>query len=128
MPNELTQQGDSFDSTRLPQVNQPQQTRRRPAQQEDILIKAISNPASFMDELGLSDEQAKNLRCLVTGGGAALGVKYLGEAFGEPVAGALGALLGGYVSKKVIKRGGVKRKKNINLLDEETEERPGGII
>ena len=120
--------GDSFDTgSNYPSVQGqrlPAQSPRRAPQQEDILIKALSNPSGFVEELGLSDEQAQNLRALVTGGGAALGVKYLGNAFGEPIAGALGALLGGYVSKKVVKKGGVRRRRNV--LDE--EERPGGIL
>jgi hypothetical protein len=114
--NSLVTRGDSFDVGQAqPQSNpnqgQPAQVIRRGGGQEDILIQALSNPSAFVDEMGLTDEQATNLRALVTGGGAALGAKYLSNAFGEPIAGALGALLGGYISKKVVKKA-VRRRKN----------------
>lgn len=105
--------GDSFDVSE-PQVGQTQQiqvpiTVTRSGNQQDILINALSNPSDFINGLGLTDAQAKNLIALMTGGGAALSVKYLGDAFGEEIAGALGALLGAYGAKKVVKRGRAKK-------------------
>jgi len=112
---------DSFDigTPEIPQSGQGQGQMSQPLR-EDILIKAISNPDEVINSLGLNDEQCKNLQALITGGGAALGVKYLSNAFGIEIGGALGAILGGYVSRKIVK----KSKKSTNRYFNITE----GII
>lgn len=111
METSITRRGDSFDIAPSNQQGQQQGQQDNSGQQvqrqqsgEDILIKAISNPKDLVDSFGLSDEQVTNVRALVTGGGAALLTKYLGSALSEPVAGALGGLLGGWVSTKLVKR------------------------
>lgn len=102
----VVRRNDSFDvEPTQPGQGQTQQIPVRQNSSQDVLIQAMSNPTEFIESMGLSDQQAQNLRALLTGGGAALATKYLGDALSEPVAGALGAILGGIVSQKVVKKG-----------------------
>jgi hypothetical protein len=102
---QIIRRGDSFDSAISPsQGQQVQNVPVNPAGGEDILVQIMSNPEGFVNALGMTEEQAKNLRALLAGGATALSVKYLGDALSEPIAGAIGGLLGGYLSSKVVKK------------------------
>ena len=69
-----------------------------------ILQKLAQNPSAIKSILSLSEEQAVNVRALLAGGGAALGSKYLGNAIGDELAAAIGAIGGAYLAKHIIGR------------------------
>lgn len=120
---QIIRRGDSFDSAISP--SQGQQTQNipvNPAGGEDILVQIMSNPEGFVNALGMTEEQAKNLRALLAGGATALSVKYLGDALSEPIAGAIGGLLGGYLSAKVVKK---KKKEVVYNYGNRQLDRPG---
>ncbi len=97
MGNEIVKRGDSFDIGEPGQHNVGKQS-------EDILMSIVSNPSAFVETLGLTEAQAKNLASVITGSGSAFGYKYLSDAFGPEIAGAIGGFVGGYVAKKVVRK------------------------
>jgi len=91
---EVVKRGDSFD---IGEVGQGQQ---------EIISAVIQNPEKLAELLNLTEEQANNIRSLITGAGAGLSSKFLATALGEEIAGALGGFIGGFVAKRVIGRKG----------------------
>ena len=90
--HELVRRGDSFDIGEITES----------PQEQDIFIKVMQNPQQLANMLGLDEKQAENLRAAITGAGAGLSSKFLANAFGDEIAGAVGGFLGGYIAKRVI--------------------------
>jgi hypothetical protein len=96
---EVVRRPDSFDTghSSVESIQQNDRSATRP----NGIASILSNPAAI-GSLGLTTKQAKNVRSLVTGAGAGLAHKYLSEAIGDELSGAVGAFLGAYLSKKVL--------------------------
>ena len=91
----VQRRGDSFDIGQMtPQTQQPTQPE---------LIRILQNPNQLVNTLGLTPEQAENVRAIVTGAGAGVASKYLSQLIGERMAGAVGGFLGGFLSEKLLK-------------------------
>ena len=75
-------------------------------QSNSQLLDIIQNPNALAERFNLSQEQAGNVKSLITGASAGLAHKYLSGLFGDEIAGAIGGYLGGYISRRLIgKRG-----------------------
>jgi len=93
----VQRRGDSFDiGEYLPQnvPNVPQ----------DDVFRIIQNPEQLQDLLNINEEQAANIRAVITGAGAGLAHKYLSKPFGDAVAGGLGGLIGGIIASKLLRK------------------------
>ena len=85
---EVIQRGDSFD------IGTEQ------AFSTDI-AELIQNPSQLANMLNLTDKQASNLKSLLVGAGAGGIHKLLSQQLGDEVAGALGGLISGYISRRI---------------------------
>ena len=71
-------------------------------QERDMIVRIMQNPRQLADMLNLDEKQADNLRAAITGAGAGLSSKFLANAFGDEIAGAVGGFLGGYIARRII--------------------------
>ena len=78
------------------------QTAPSQSQQQQPLAKILSNPGSIQQMFNLDETQAMNVASLLTGAGAGLTRKYLTQALGPEIAGAIGGFLGGYLSRRLV--------------------------
>ena len=65
------------------------------------LLRLLEKPEQIRDSFNLNEEQAVNVRAIITGAGTGLSVKYLSKSIGTELSGVLGALLSAYISRKV---------------------------
>ena len=68
---------------------------------QDDIIKIIQNPSQLANMLNLTEKQAANIRSLLVGAGTGGIHKLLSQQLGDEVAGAIGGLISGYVSRKI---------------------------
>ena len=66
------------------------------------IVNLFRNPHGIMNELSISERQAKNLRSLVVGGGTGTIHKYLSGQIGDIPASLIGSLLSSWIAKKII--------------------------
>lgn len=92
--------GDSFDGMGSP-GSAVEQYRGAP---DSFISQFLTNPREIVDSLGLTPRQAKNVKSIITGGGAGTSYKYLSKYIGGELAGALGGFLGAYISHKLMGR------------------------
>ena len=75
---------------------------------EDDTIKAIRviarNPQKVAKLFSLNPEQTRNVKSIIGASGAGASIKYLGEALGDELAGAVGGFLSGYIARKLFGR------------------------
>ena len=95
----VSRRGDSFD------IGQHDSQAMVP---HDQVIRILQNPGQLAGLLNLTEEQAENIKGLITGAGAGLSSKYLANTFGDEIAGMIGGFIGGYVSRRVL---GKKKRK-----------------
>ena len=65
------------------------------------IIEILQNPKQLASMLNLTDKQALNVRSLVVGAGTGGIHRLLSQQLGDEVAGAIGGLLSGYLSRKI---------------------------
>ena len=65
------------------------------------LESIMRNPRQLKSMFNLNEEQAVNVKSLVVGSGTAAAVKYLSNAIGTELSGAIGGFLSGYIAKKM---------------------------
>ena len=86
-----------------PDPDEPQPTAiQRPPTPREIAADAITNPQRLQEKFELSDRQALNVASTINGVVCAASRKYLTKPFGGEIAGTIGGLLGGIISKKVV--------------------------
>ena len=65
------------------------------------LMRLMENPSALGQQLNLSEEQALNVRSLISGMGSAAAVKYLSAHFGTELSAAFGGFAAAFISKKL---------------------------
>jgi hypothetical protein len=92
----LPARGDSFDIGKFRQVGVTD------PQEQNQLGQIMQNPSQLAQAWGLNDEQVKNLRSIIVGGGAGLIHKILAPYIGDELAGGAGGALGAFLAKKLL--------------------------
>ncbi len=87
----VKRRGDSFDIGSLTEA----------PQEQDMIVRIMQNPKQLSELLNISEEQAVNIKAVITGAGAGLSSKYLSKHFGDAVAGAFGGFVGGLIAQKL---------------------------
>ena len=99
LQNYSTQRGDSFDiGTEDPAAGVQPVTTSNPSNALGML-----NTKELSHTLGVSEDQAENLRALIVGGGTGAIYKLLSKKIGDQPAAVAGALLSGWLVKKYFK-------------------------
>ena len=73
-----------------------------PSSPNTAILQLVQNPGMLREIFQLNPQQAENVQALLAGSGTALAVKLFSQHIGVELAGALGGLLGGYASRKVL--------------------------
>ncbi len=94
----IPQRGDSFD------LGSPGGAQSSGSGLSSMLSGFLSNPGALTNALGMTPEQAENVRGVLTAAGALAAHKMLAKYLGGTVAGAIGGGLAGFAADKVIKR------------------------
>ena len=68
------------------------------------LMELAQNPSALGEQLNLSPQQAQNVKALIAAAGSGAGVKWLGKAFGDELAAAMGGAAAAFLAKKVFGR------------------------
>ena len=92
---ELQRRGDSFD------IGEVGETSITDGRAPDIM-SLIQNPQALISSFDLNQEQAQNVKSLITATGTGLGHKWLSKHIGDELAGALCGFASGYIAKKLI--------------------------
>ena len=69
--------------------------------ESDKLIEIMQNPGQLANMLNLTEKQAANVRSLVVGAGAGGIHRLLSQQLGDEVAGMIGGLISGYISRRI---------------------------
>jgi len=73
-----------------------------PGTASSAILQLAQNPGALRDLFQLNDQQASNVQALLTGSGAALAVKLFSKHLGVELSGAIGGLLGGHISRRIM--------------------------
>lgn len=85
--------GDDFDLSPFRPSEQPEQLN---------LNEIAQNPLQLIESLDLDAKQTKNVKSIITGGGAGLIHQWLSPHIGDELAGGVGGFLAAYLAKRVI--------------------------
>lgn len=90
-------------SERIAQLEDELERYKAGGEPSKMLMEIVKNPGKLQQQFNLTEKQATNVVALITGSGAALSSKYLSQALGNEIAGAIGGFLAGHVAKKLFK-------------------------
>jgi len=66
------------------------------------VVKLLANPSQIKGLLQLNDEQATNIKAIISGAGAAFFNKHFGKSIGDEFSAAAGGFLAAWISKKIL--------------------------
>lgn len=98
--HEIVRRGDSFEVGS--NIESPSGA-GNPLKPTGMFMELLNNPSVLSKNLHLTQKQADNIASVLTGGGAAMGYKYLSKLFGPEIASAMGAALAAHVVKRLVK-------------------------
>jgi hypothetical protein len=88
--------GDSFD------VGQPQQAQVLGPKEQDQLDQLLQNPNQVARMLGITEQQARNVKSAIIGAGTGYIHNRLAPLFGDDIAAALGGYATSFITRKLI--------------------------
>lgn len=91
---EVIRRGDAFD------IGNAEVTES--GQGQDAIINILQNPGQISSMLNLTKKQEANLRSLLVGAGTGGIHRMLSEQLGDVAAGAIGGLLAGFLTQKIM--------------------------
>jgi len=68
------------------------------------LMQFVQNPGALANLFSLTDNQANNVRAVISGMGTAASVRYLSKAFGTEISAIIGAAVSAFIAGKAFGR------------------------
>ena len=67
------------------------------------IAKLFKNPSQLQRMFNLDERQVRNVKSVASGFGSGMANKYLGKAFGDELASAMGGFIAAYIARRVFK-------------------------